>query len=111
MSDKCLPVFLKRARHDDWPWPLRYIPRAWTSFCGNPPDKLLGNQFETAVDWKGKVVLYPKPIPPPGQWQISWPPYVAVTLKNRWHFRAGVRWDDTDFYFTFPSFKIGRLPQ
>lgn len=107
----CLPQHLVGKKHDDWIWPLRWVPRSWTSFCGKPPDKLLGNQIEVATEIEGVVYVYPKPIPPPGQWQISYPPYIAATLKNRWHFRLGARWNDApgEAYYTFPSFKIGRL--
>lgn len=111
MSNKCLPEALKGTRHTDYWKFLRWIPRSWTSFCGNPPAKLLGNEFETAIDWKGSVVTYPKPIPPPGQWSVNWPPYAALTTKSRWNFHIGARWDDVDNYYTFPSIKIGRLPK
>ena len=86
----CLPDHLKDKKHDDWPWPFRYVPRSWTAFCGKDPGY--------------------KPIPEPGKAvRHLWPPYFAVTTKGRWHFRIGARWDDVDHYFQFPTFTIKKI--
>jgi len=112
----CLPKHLEDSRHDDWPWLFRWVPRRWTSFCGDPPRKLFGNQPVVAVvgtKFPGQVFLYCKPVPQPGQWHVNWPPYVAFTTKGRWSFRLGARWNDAqgEAYFSFPTFKIWRLPR
>ena len=59
----------------------------------------------------------PKPINPPGSWQISRFPggplfswYFGFTLKNGWHFRIGARWDDVDSYVQWPSIAVRHLP-
>lgn len=60
----------------------------------------------------------PKPIPPAGMWQISgirfnilrWEVYVplifAGTTKGGWSWRFGARWDDVDYYYSWPVFKV-----
>ena len=110
MPRECLPDHLKHEHHKDWRWPLCYIPRAWTSWCrgrhfGYPPELLRGNC------WTGKqgIWVYPKPIPQPGQWQLSSPFYFAFTTKAGWHFRFGCRYDDVDFYYTVPSLALKRI--
>ena len=134
----------KRDRHDDYPWPFSRIPRSWTSFeTIRPPLMILGNQnywshFEGGqvvsdldVDYLRKrnpvffAVYGPKPIPRPGEWQISivraefWGysirlPYLAFTTKGGWHFRVGARWTDRTLdsfwnYVTWPSIAIKKL--
>lgn len=104
MPRSALPDYWKDKTHTDWPWPFKWVPRAWTSFntgiFGKPPKKLLGN------GWMGELdgVAFPKPVPKPGQWLIAWPPYVAFTTKGGWHVRAGCRYDDLDLYYTVPTF-------
>ena len=101
----CLPEHIAKGLHTDYLWPFSLIPRRWTSFCWRqPPQKLLGNQELTRFDKFDEEA--PKPIPKPGQWQISWPLYFAFTTKSGWSFRIGARWDDVDFYYTFPAFRI-----
>ncbi len=113
IGNHCLPDQLKGKLHEDFFFPsIRWIPRAATAFCfAEPPIKLLGNQnyWEDAKNGE----LGPKPIPPPGQWQLTvvqvkkgWPlyiPYFALTTKKGTHFRIGCRWDDADNYYVLPS--------
>jgi hypothetical protein len=108
----CLPAHLQDKKHDDWLWPFKYIPRSWTAFCGDPPRKLFGNQETTAVAVGGRLFFYCKPVPQPGEWHINWPPYVAFTTKSRWSFRVGARWNDAagEAYYSFPAFRIWKLP-
>ena len=112
----CLPKHIAEGRHTDYLWPLSYIPRRWTSFCWHqPPKKILGNQELTWFDKYG--MFAPKPIPKPGQWQVSsikfgrfWIPLIfAGTTKGGWSWRFGARFDDEDFYMTAPTFKIWKL--
>ncbi len=84
---------LPSGRHTDWIWPFSYIPRTWTSFLGKPPRKLLGTSPEA------------KPIPDSG-WELLWPLYFAARSKGGWYIRIGIRWDDVDQYYTWPSFTI-----
>jgi len=119
-----------RALHDDYPWPLCYIPRTWTSFkMFGPPQLKAGNQqywrhwadgretqdYKPFGSWWG-----PKPIPRPGEWQISvvtisifWVvkitlPYFAIKTRKGWHVRIGARWsDDHPYnYVTWPTIAI-----
>lgn len=103
MPNKCLPEHLKGKLHDDWPWPFKYIPRAWSAFCGQGPVWKQGKNYE------------PKPIPQPGYRSAHWKdlngsfrPYWSVTFKNGWHIRQGFRWDDVDLYYNFVVISMGR---
>lgn len=110
----CLPPHLQGKRHDDWPWPLSYVPRAWTSFCrgsfARPPRKLWGTTA-SKFDFPrlGWPFSYPQPIPKPGHWHAAWPPYFALTTSAGWHFRIGARYDDVDLYYTMPSIAFKKI--
>lgn len=92
--------------HSDWPFPFCYVKRSLTRYPGNPPVMIFGNSELT----KGvNGVLYPKPIPKPGQWFIASPLYFAMTTKTGWHFRIGDRWDDNANEYEFPSFTIKKI--
>jgi hypothetical protein len=86
-------------RHSDWPLFFAAIPRAWTAWISDrPPVRLLGTErVEDHLD-----------IPEPGKWVLAFPPYAAVTLRNGWHARIGLRYDYVDGYYQ-PSFTIKRL--
>ncbi len=103
MSKDCLPPHLRDAKHWDWPKPLQWVPRSWTSFCfgGRVPKLLAGNQTRTRMNAIG--VHAPAPIGEPGSWQISWPPYIALTTRSGRHFRLGLRWDDVDDYYALTA--------
>lgn len=120
MGNECLPEKLRK-RHDDWFWPVSYIPRGWTAKCGKrwpmPPKLLLGNSGWTGADhnqmqhhtveWLdkyGKVL----PIPKAGHWILTaamyagWipVPMFAITWKNGDYFSIGLaRWDNVDNYY------------
>lgn len=84
-------------RHTDWIFPFSLIPRSWTAWeSDTPPRKLCGN---------AKTV---KPIPDSGEWLLSWPLYFAFQTKGGIHGRIGIRWDDVDHYYQFPSFTLKR---
>src|SRR5215471_6690100 len=96
--------------HSDWIWPLRYVPRRWTIVCGNPPQKTLGTTPLRTAQFHGLQFRYPQPIPPPGYWHFTtWPIYFGISTRSGWHFRIGVRYDDIDGYYTWPSLTIKRL--
>lgn len=108
MPKDALPEHLRDRPHEDWPFPFSLIPRAWTAYKWGPPKKLFGNQ--QTIDDQGA----PKPIGPPGTWQVSYYPeapkewalfnwYVALTTKKGIHYRLGTRWDDIDKYCTILS--------
>jgi hypothetical protein len=109
-SKKYLPAHLAHRDHWDYPGPLQWVPRGWTTYSWGRPAMLLGNQ-EHAVDGA------PKPIGERGSYQVSvypelpvpfcWlPVYFAFTLPNGVHFRFGARWDDVDSYVNLPSVAI-----
>jgi hypothetical protein len=126
MPDSALPPHLRGKRHWDFPPGLKWVPRGWTAFkwgapvlmSGNPKLIEQGNGFFSPTIYKHKNGTYeaaPKPINPPGTWQVSrfpdapWPLnkiplYFAFTKKNGRHFRIGARWDDVDDYVQFPTF-------
>jgi hypothetical protein len=115
---KCDPLQSKRLihvrqgsrAHSDWIWPLRYVPRRWTIVCGNPPEKTLGTTPLRAAQFHGLQFRYPQPIPPRGYWHFTaWPIYFGMSTRSGWHFRIGVRYDDIDGYYTWPSLTIKRL--
>ena len=114
MPRDALPDQWKDKPHNDWPWPLSYISRNWTSYKWGKPKMMWGNQKHFKA---GEGA--PKPIGEPGSWQISrypfgpkWasklPTYFAFTTKGGTHVRFGARWDDIDRYVTFPSAAIKR---
>ena len=89
-------------RHEDWPWPFRWIRREWHSFSWKRrPVKILGNTE------KGDHLDIPKP----GKWVIAgvgWipiPVFFAIQTKNRRYLRiALIRYDYEDKYYTIFSF-------
>ena len=119
-SGECLPAHLRNRTHDDYSHlfkPFRWVPRSWTSWCFvEPPLLLLGNQKGTLAA-RNRSTRGPKPIPRPGEWQLSvvqlrerlpvfFLPYFAFTTKKGTHFSVGCRWDDTDHYYTFPRIAL-----
>jgi hypothetical protein len=117
-TNTCDPFQMKRpvrigqgsGTHSDWIWPFRYVPRRWTILCGNPPQKALGTTPLRTAQFHGLQVRYPQPIPPPGHWHFTtWPIYFGMSTRSGWHFRIGVRYDDIDGYYTWPSFTLKRL--
>jgi hypothetical protein len=117
-TDECDPFQSKRPMqvrqvprtHSDWIWPLQYVPRRWTIVCGNPPQKTFGTTPLRRMQFHGAQFAYPQPIPPPGHWHFTtWPIYFGMSTRSGWHFRIGVRYDDIDGYYTWPSLTIKRL--
>jgi len=113
-----LPEHLKDRVHNDYYIKsTQWIPRRWTfRKLVEPPVMILGSanhtQSQTADGGYG-----PSPLPLVGQWQVSaiqvkkgWPfylPYIALT-GTRYHFRAGVRWDNVDNYYVLNSIALRR---
>ena len=98
----CLPEHLRDAKHDDWPWPFKYLPRSINAFCGMGPRWWIGEGYQS------------KPIPDPGfrsahriDLNGESRPYSAITYKNGYHTRCGYRWDDVDGYYNYVVFSAG----
>lgn len=119
MPDSALPLHLRGTTHADFPWGLRWIPRAWTSYAWGSPTILWGNVPRDEYVLSPDGYWSPKPITSPGTWQISlfpaapaplrWLPlYLAFTTAGGRHFRIGARWDDVDNYVTFPTIATKR---
>jgi hypothetical protein len=121
-GNDALPENLKYKRHDDYPYPFKYIPRAWTAFKVDwPPVVLIGNMKpkQQVCGW-----YCPDPIGKPGQWSIQgiklfkWLPYIALFFTvttpfkwgwlGAWHFSVWVRADTSDAYFQAFRFAITR---
>jgi len=93
----CLPEHLQDKLHDDWPGPLKKVPRWANAFCGDGPD------------WPEEITAERrKPIPPRGtrtwHWRDKngqWRRYYAWTSDHGLHFREGFRWDDVDLYYNY----------
>lgn len=114
-GNAALPDNLKGKKHNDWPWGIRWVPRAWTAFYVPwKPIKMLGNQeprwIHVHPDHPDQVyaVWGYDPVPLNDQWSIqgiklfSWLPYLPLyftVVKFHWHFRIGIRWDSVDDYF------------
>lgn len=110
----CMPDHLKGQLHTDYSIPaFQSVPRG-TMYASlvQPPILLAGSSgYPTEAATNGEHG--PKPIPGPGQWQLStiqvkkgWPFYlfyVAYTTKNGSHFRLGTRWDDVDKFYVIWS--------
>jgi len=91
-----------RDRHDDWPWFISWVPRTWTSFeMFRPPRQIFGNQKYWCAMWTGEVfqdlsynetvafhnlVIGPKPLPRPGEWQITKVYYKDRPIIMLWQF-------------------------
>jgi hypothetical protein len=96
-------------------WLFFRIPRMWTTWWAPyPARKIRGNAQEviwTAED--GTEHPYCKPIPLPGEWFEN--PgrtddivgYHAETDIEGNINRRGARWDDSDAYYSYPSFRAG----
>jgi hypothetical protein len=109
MEKDCLAGHQGPLTHDDWWWPLSYVPRAWTSFCLGrfawPPSYRWGNleagvpgHFKLYQAGENKKVWYPDDHPPAGCWWLGWPPYWAWTRRTRdalQHWRLGFRYTTT----------------
>lgn len=111
--------------HNDYPPGLRWVPRAWTTYCkgrfARPPRLLRGNLEPGSLigGWPTRGwgqrgdTLYPKPVPPRGIWIFCWPFYVALTTDGGWHARLGARYTETagekGNYYTIPSFTVKKL--
>jgi len=112
----CVPFHKMDDVHCDYYFRVaKYIPWGWTTRClVQPPIMIAGNSRSTG--WTANGRLGPKPIPEPGEWQLSviqvkegWPlylPYFAVTFSGGMHFRIGTRWDDVDGYYVVASTSI-----
>ena len=83
-----LPEYIKQKRHDDWIFPLSYIPRRWTSWVLMMPPKIVfGNiqprwqrvqphyplspDAELKIDNDKIYMMTPDPMPAPGGWSIQ----------------------------------------
>lgn len=86
-ADRPYPLNL---RHNDYLWPMSYIPRSWTAWISNkPPRQLLGsNPPDHHTD-----------IPLDGTWSLAWPLHFAITLKSGLFFHMGLRFDYNDSYY------------
>ncbi len=113
----CLVDKRKDGYHADYLWGLiTFVKWKDTVLCGiDPPLMVLGNQSYSTYEG------HPKPIPLPGQWQVSrtvvstsyWKVklyYVAYTNKEMYHTRIGWRWDDLDDFFLFSIVPAKKLP-
>jgi hypothetical protein len=113
-GNAALPDNLKGKKHNDWPWGLRWVPRAWTAFAVPwYPQKLIGNQQPRSIlvhpnTPQQYLVLTYDPVPKNGYWSIqtiklfSWLPYLPLyftIVQFHWHFRIGIRWDSVDNYY------------
>lgn len=83
-------------RHDDWPWPFKYIPRSITTFSGKPPRLIAGT-----ADPNGHL-----DITAPGTWALCWPPYFTARSQSGWYVGVGDRWDYNTNDYHFPRFTI-----
>ena len=107
-----------QGNHDDWWWPLRWVPRRWLiglndiSSRHRYPKQLLGNNRRVYIrvvdgkvypvhDWKGRPVLQ-QDVPgdgyywKAGYWCLSWPlnfAWVFSLFGNWWLLRLGLRKD------------------
>lgn len=131
MSNKCLPDSLKGKPHNDWFWPLSYVPRSWTARCGwawpQPPKLLLGNSGWENDDYHNFVGHYSReefearrhilPIPKEGHFLLTavlWLKFIPLPMFN-WNFKGKgyislgiVRWDDVDEYYDLMRIRASR---
>lgn len=130
-SKECLPERIRVGIHTDYTIAVtQRIPRNVTSFClcdvAAPQALISSNGTVFVCPFKPgstNVRTYsegsPMPIPVPGEWHVAvmkiredipwYVPYVTFTTNQGWHFRLGIRWDDVDNYYVFPSAAWHRL--
>ncbi len=85
-------------KHDDWPKPLRWVPRSLTTFVmpnDEPPAIIDGTSTN-------------EDIPEPGTYVVT-KGYFAWTSPSGLHARFGFRWDQNDKVLEFPSFTVKQL--
>lgn len=117
MSNYALPDHLKHRLHEDYTWPLCYIPRSWTSFKLNQPSKLLFGKH--VYDWTSRKfkkdsnesIAGPDPCQKyPWAFAFSFPFHFTITFgKTGYYMRIGFRYDTIDEYYTFPAFVIKKI--
>lgn len=111
ISSKSMPTETLKGRHNDWPWPLRWIPRRWSAFISKKyPILIIGKSRKPVLDIievdgvekivprrdaNGAVIMQ-YDIPRPGNWNFCWPLYISITFKNGFHIRIGIRKDYHD---------------
>jgi len=113
MPNSALPKHLQNRPHEDWTFPFKYIPRAWTSFKLSQPPKLLFGR--KVLDWTsrkytstGVSLAGPDPTQK-SKWAFafSWPFHFTISFGSTgYYMRVGFRWDTIDEYYTFPAFVI-----
>lgn len=87
---------LPTGKHDDWVWPLSYIPRHWTAFEGKPPRQLAGS-----ADPNGHLDITAR-----GTWSLAWPFHFTFYTHGGWMFAIGIRYDYNDLYYNWPRFTL-----
>jgi len=110
VPNSALPDHLKGKLHNDWIFPLCYIPRSWTSYkLFQPPVILFGFRVK---DWKEhNGQMFPNPCQRHAwAFYLSIPFYFTITFGNTgYYMRIGCRHDDIDFYYTIPSFALKKI--
>lgn len=85
-------------KHTDWPWPLSYVPRAWTAIKSDvPPRTLAGEDTD---------------VPAPGRFTLQVCKYgfmFSLQTKRGWLVRVGsFRYDYCDKYYEIFTLTLKR---
>ena len=117
MPNSALPDHLKGRPHEDWIFPLSYVPRAWTSFTLTQPPRLIAGRKVydyTSRKYKNKsneILKGPDPCQKSSwAWAFTLPFHFCISFgKTGYYMRIGFRWDTVDEYYTFPGFVISHI--
>lgn len=109
-----LPEHLKYKIHNDYIFPLCFIPRSLTAYKLTQPPKTLWKYNCTSMTYCE------------GEWGIN-PiqnklndklfsahlnfPYLFFSLSTKWgwYFIIGMRWDAVDLYYNFPTVDVSKI--
>jgi len=112
MPASALPPHLKTKLHNDWIFPLCYIPRAWTAFkLGGFPILIKGYNINYWGNFEGHSFPHPIQNKLKGKWcsfQLCLPLFISITVYNGYYFYCGFRYDGVDNYFQFPAIDISK---
>jgi hypothetical protein len=109
-----LPSHLKYKIHNDYTFPLCFIPRSLTAYAlTQPPKTLWKYNCVSQTYYEGRWGVNPIQNKLNGKLfsaHLNFPYlYFSLSTKWGWYFICGIRWDAVDFYFNFPTIDISYI--
>ena len=108
---KALPEHLKYKWHNDYTFPLCFIPRSLTAYNFNQPPKTIWKYNCVGLTYyNDRFGINPIQNKLNGKfcsWHFNFPQiFFSITFKWGWYFIIGFRWDAVDFYYNFLTIDI-----